>query len=38
MRTLGISTEEMPEKFVKENPLITHYGGFSESTQHFYPG
>jgi len=28
--------EEMPEKFVKENPLITRAAGFSESTQHFF--
>ncbi len=28
--------EEMPEKFIKENPLITRAAGFSESTQHFF--
>ena len=27
---------EMPEKFIKENPLITRAAGFSESTQHFF--
>jgi len=28
--------EEMPEKFIKENPLITRAAGFSESTRHFF--
>lgn len=28
--------EEMPEKFIKENPLITKAAGFNESTQHFF--
>jgi choline dehydrogenase-like flavoprotein len=28
--------EKMPEKFIKENPLITRAAGFSESTQHFF--
>jgi len=28
--------EEMPEKFLKENPLITKAAGFNESTQHFF--
>ena len=27
---------EMPEKFMKENPLITKAAGFDESTQHFF--
>lgn len=26
----------MPEKFIKENPLITEAAGFDESTQHFF--
>jgi len=28
--------QEMPEKFIKENPLITRAAGFDESTQHFF--
>jgi choline dehydrogenase-like flavoprotein len=27
---------KMPEKFIKENPLITEAAGFDESTQHFF--
>ncbi len=28
--------DEMPEKFVEENPLITQAAGFDESTAHFF--
>jgi len=28
--------QEMPEKFIKENPLITKAAGFNDSTHHFF--